>query len=213
MSGYYFMGDAPYHTVYLHGTVRDMQHRKMSKSLGNGIDPLDVVRVVRRRRAAVDDDRGHGAGRGRDARSDGSREDRSRRAATFCTKLWNIGRFLLTKVGTEPVQPLTAIAGRRADDRRSLDPRPSRRRDRRLRTRRWDRCVRVRVVVWTDAERTAGMRLDAYADAARRFVWNELADWYLETVKPRLAAGGPDAEVARAVLVHASTVRCGCCSR
>jgi valyl-tRNA synthetase len=56
--------------------------------------------------------------------------------------------------------------------------------------------------MWTEAERTSGMRLDAYADSARRFVWNELADWYLETVKPRLAAGGADAEVARAVLVH-----------
>ena len=48
---------APFHTVYLHGTVRDMQHRKMSKSLGNGIDPLDVVRALRRRRAALDGDR------------------------------------------------------------------------------------------------------------------------------------------------------------
>ena len=38
-------GRAPFHTVYLHGTVRDTQHRKMSKSLGNGIDPLDVVRL------------------------------------------------------------------------------------------------------------------------------------------------------------------------
>ena len=43
MSGLHFMGDVPFHTVYLHGTVRDMQHRKMSKSLGNGIDPMDVV--------------------------------------------------------------------------------------------------------------------------------------------------------------------------
>jgi valyl-tRNA synthetase len=43
MSGYYCMGRSPFHTVYLTGTVRDMEHRKMSKSLGNGIDPLDVV--------------------------------------------------------------------------------------------------------------------------------------------------------------------------
>src|SRR5205807_102229 len=45
MSGYHFMHTKPFATVYLHGTVRDTQHRKMSKSLGNGIDPLDVVRL------------------------------------------------------------------------------------------------------------------------------------------------------------------------
>jgi valyl-tRNA synthetase len=43
MAGYAFMDSAPFHTVYLHGTVRDTNHVKMSKSLGNGIDPLDVV--------------------------------------------------------------------------------------------------------------------------------------------------------------------------
>src|SRR2546426_12473027 len=42
---YHFMGDGPFQTVYLHGIARDTQHRKMSKSLGNGIDPLDVVRL------------------------------------------------------------------------------------------------------------------------------------------------------------------------
>jgi len=46
------------------------------------------------------------------------------------------------------------------------------------------------------------MRLDAYAEAARRFVWNELADWYVEAVKPRLAQPGADRETARRVLVH-----------
>jgi valyl-tRNA synthetase len=46
------------------------------------------------------------------------------------------------------------------------------------------------------------MRLDAYAEAARRFVWNELADWYVEATKSRLAQPGMDREVARAVLVH-----------
>jgi valyl-tRNA synthetase len=105
-------------------------------------------------------------------------------------------------VGTDPVQPLSAISPSALTiaDRWILDrldaaiadanaalgparPGPSGR--------------------WTEAERTQGMRLDAYADAGRRFVWNELADWYLESVKPRLSAGGDDAEVARAVLVHA----------
>jgi valyl-tRNA synthetase len=47
------------------------------------------------------------------------------------------------------------------------------------------------------------MRLNEYAEAARRFVWSELADWYVEAIKGRLSAGGSDGEVARAVLVHA----------
>ena len=59
------------------------------------------------------------------------------------------------------------------------------------------------LVTWTDAERYRGLRLSEYAEAARRFVWNELADWYLESIKPRLATPGPDREIARAVLAHA----------
>ena len=109
---------------------------------------------------------------------------------------------MLTKVGAEPVQPLHAIPAESLTiaDRWILD--------------RLDVAIAEANAAlgpvrpgaggrWTEAERTAGMRLDAYADAARRFVWNELADWYLETVKPRLSAGGTDADVARAVLVHA----------
>ena len=200
MSGYHFMGDAPYHTVYLHGTVRDMQHRKMSKSLGNGIDPLDVVQLY-----GADALRWtliSGMGLGVDVLLDPTDLEKSfAPGRNFLTKLWNIGRFLLTKVGTEPVLPLAAIPENALTiaDRWILD--------------RLDDAIGEADAAlgpvrpgaggrWTDAERTMGMRLDAYADVARRFVWNELADWYLETVKPRLAAGGTDADVARAVLVH-----------
>jgi valyl-tRNA synthetase len=49
----------------------------------------------------------------------------------------------------------------------------------------------------------SGLRLNEYAETARRFVWNELADWYVESVKPRLGTPGDDRDVARAVLVHA----------
>ena len=83
MAGYEFMGEAPFHTVYLHGTVRDTQHRKMSKSLGNGIDPLDVVHALRRRRAALDGGRRHGPGRRRHARSRTTSRSRSRPGRNF----------------------------------------------------------------------------------------------------------------------------------
>ena len=201
MSGYHFMGKAPYHTVYLHGTVRDMQHRKMSKSLGNGIDPLDVVTLygadaLRWTMIA-------GMGLGVDVLLDPTDLEKSfAPGRNFLTKLWNIGRFLLTKVGTDPVLPLASISADRFTiaDHWILD--------------RLDAAITATNTAlgpvrpgasgcWTEAERTMGMRLDAYADAARVFVWNELADWYLETVKPRIGAGGADGEVARAVLVHA----------
>jgi hypothetical protein len=55
---------------------------------------------------------------------------------------------------------------------------------------------------WTEDERFAGLRLNEYTEAARNFVWNELADWYLESVKDRLRHPGADRDVARAVLVH-----------
>jgi valyl-tRNA synthetase len=56
--------------------------------------------------------------------------------------------------------------------------------------------------VWPEDERGAGLRLNEFAETARRFVWNELADWYLEAIKTRLATPGDDRDVARSVLVH-----------
>ncbi|MCZ8204689.1 valine--tRNA ligase [Gemmatimonas sp.] len=202
MSGCWFMGKAPFHTVYLHGTVRDMQHRKMSKSLGNGIDPLDVVQLYGA--DALRWTMVSGLGLGVDVMLDPSDLDKSfSPGRNFCTKLWNIGRFLLSRVGSEPVAPVAQL------DRAQLAPA--------------DRWILERLDVaiadcdaalgparpgngatWSDTERGRGLRLSEYAEAARRFVWNELADWYLESIKPRLAAEGTaDREVARAVLAHA----------
>ncbi|HEX7020881.1 MAG TPA: valine--tRNA ligase [Gemmatimonadaceae bacterium] len=207
MSGYEFMGKAPFQTVYLHGTVRDTNHVKMSKSLGNGIDPLDVVRLYGSdalRWTLVS-----GMGMGADVILDPKDLERSfATGRNFGTKLWNIGRFLLKSVGTEPVRAIDELdAGSltRADAwilarldtvidecDQSLGPT-------------WA-TTPAQVPegrVWRDSERHAGLRLNEYAESARRFVWNELADWYLEAVKARLATPGADREVARTVLVHA----------
>ncbi len=200
MAGEWFMQKSPFHTVYLHGTVRDMQHRKMSKSLGNGIDPLDVVRdygadALRWTVIA-------GLGVGVDVMLDPDDLDRSfAPGRNFNTKLWNIGRFLLSRVGADPVTPLDQVDVSRltAADRWILD--------------RLDQAVldcnaalgpaRPDGGAWSVGERLRGLRLAEYAEAARRFVWNELADWYLESVKPRLATSGEDRETARTVLAHA----------
>jgi valyl-tRNA synthetase len=207
MTGYAFMGRAPYHTVYLHGTARDTQHRKMSKSLGNGIDPLDVIKLY-----GADALRWTliaGMGMGADVVLDPNDIDKSfATGRNFGTKLWNIGRFLLDRVGDDPVKAVSGLAAgslTRADEwilarldaavaecDRALGPLfPS------------TPHASPDGKIWKEDERYAGLRLNEYAEAARHFVWNELADWYLESLKGRLDAPGADREVARAVLVHA----------
>jgi valyl-tRNA synthetase len=199
MAGYAFMDAPPFHTVYLHGTVRDTNHVKMSKSLGNGIDPLDVVAsygadALRYTVIA-------GMGVGADLMLDPTDLERSfAPGRNFATKLWNIGRFLLANVGTSPVRSVDElrdgeltladqwILGRLNARITECDaalgpPRPAKRK-------------------WKPEERYTGLHLSEYAEAARRFVWNDVADWYLETTKGRIGAEGSDSEVARAVLTH-----------
>ncbi|HEX6942950.1 MAG TPA: valine--tRNA ligase [Gemmatimonadaceae bacterium] len=200
MTGYAFRGEPAFRTVYLHGTVRDTNHLKMSKSLGNGIDPLDVVRdygadALRYTVIA-------GMGLGADTILDPNDLERSfAPGRNFVTKLWNIGRFLLTNVGSDPVQALDDIAVSRLT-----------RADRWILGRLNSAITTCDLALgparpsgpgWSDAERYAGLRLNEYTEAARGFAWGELADWYLESVKARLATAGNDREVARAVLVYA----------
>jgi valyl-tRNA synthetase len=172
----------------------------VAKSLGNGIDPLDVVRdygadALRYTVIA-------GMGLGADTILDPNDLERSfAPGRNFVTKLWNIGRFLLTNVGDEPVVSLTDLATHRL-----------------TRADRWilgrlnsaiagcDQALgpaRPAGAVWNGAERYTGLRLNEYIEAARSFAWSELADWYLESVKSRLAVPGEDRETARAVLVYA----------
>jgi valyl-tRNA synthetase len=200
MAGYEFTGTRPFHTVYLHGTARDTHHVRMSKSRGNGIDPLDVVNLYGAdplRWTVVS-----GMGMGADLILDPRDLERSFASGrNFATKLWNIGRFLLQNLGAEPVRELSELSpgDMRRADAWILD--------------RLDQAVAdcdlalgpARPPVggnWPPEQRYVGLRLNEYAEAARRFVWNELADWYLEAVKGRLAVPGPDREVARAVLLH-----------
>ena len=199
MAGYAFMDAAPFHTVYLHGTVRDANHVKMSKSLGNGIDPLDVVRAYGAdalRYTVI-----AGMGMGADLVLDHRDLERSfAPGRNFATKLWNIGRFLLANVGSAPVRSIDElldadlaladrwILGRLnatiAECDGALGP------------------ARPAGGTWRPEERYSGLRLSEYAEAARRFVWNDVADWYLETTKGRIGRESGDSEVARAVLTH-----------
>ena len=110
MSGLHFMGEVPFTHIYLHGTVRDTQHRKMSKSLGNGIDPLEVVErygadALRYTLVA-------GMSVGTDVILDPDDLETSfAPGRNFANKLWNAGRFILSNLDGPP-RPL---AGPRRD--------------------------------------------------------------------------------------------------
>jgi valyl-tRNA synthetase len=187
MSGCEFMGDIPFETVYLHGTVRDTQHRKMSKSLGNGIDPLDIVRAYGAdalRYALV-----AGSAVGTDVILDPDDVETSfAPGRNFANKLWNAGRFILSNLDG-PTRPLAGPAGNvvRRVELTLAD--------------RWilARCEAAVVEVTEALER---FRLNEAAAAAYRFIWSDLADWYIEQIKPRLYGDQPGGDVARAVVAQ-----------
>src|SRR5438034_191301 len=178
MAGYHFLGARPFSTVYLHGTVRDTQHRKMSKSLGNGIDPLDVVRLY-----GADALRWTliaGSSLGADVILDPSDlETTFAPGRNFANKLWNIGRFILAQLpeDVESIDKLNLSALALAD--------------------RWI-LTRAYATIVAATEQLETFRLDEAAKDCFELDWKRLADWYVEAVKPRLAAG--DAAAAQAVL-------------
>src|SRR3989475_1680337 len=181
MSGYHFMDRRlPFTTVYLTGTVRDTQHRKMSKSLGNGIDPRDVVRLY-----GTDALRWTligGGSLGADVIVDpNDLETTFAPGRNFANKLWNIGQFVLGQL-PQTVPAIESI------DRRSLTLA--------------DRWILSRAQA-TVREATAALeqfRLDEAAKHCFAFAWNELADWYVEAVKPRMS--GDHAQTPQAVLAY-----------
>ncbi len=182
MMGLEFRGQLPFHEVFLHGTVRDIQGRKMSKSLGNGIDPLEVVekfgadamRFTLMSACAI----------GTDIQLD--HEDIEASFASgrnFSNKIWNVGRFALMSLGDGPIRPLAEVQG----DLELADQ--------------WilDRLARTTTEVTDGMER---FRLHEVAENVYHFFWGDLADWYLELIKPRLQGEASEAsrEAARTTL-------------
>ena len=184
ISGYEFMGSAPYTDIFLNGMVLDAKGRKMSKSRGNGIDPLMVVDrfgadALRFTVLSM-------CGVGADVRLD--HEDLEAAFApgrNFSNKLWNAGRFTLMAVGDGPVRELEAVSG--------------------------DLAVSDRWILSRLGETARGMgeglekfRLHDVVERAYHFFWGDFADWYLELSKARLrgAEGEEARQVTRAVLIH-----------
>ena len=176
--GLEFMGDVPFRDVLVHGLVRDALGRKMSKSKGTGVDPLDVMDQYGA--DALRFTLVNGVGLGNDVRWHPERVEAFR---NFANKLWNAARFALLHL--EPVQQPPPPQGQLPlEDRWILS--------------RLQRAV----------EETSRL-LERYdlGEAARvlyDFVWDELCDWYIELVKPRLQPEAPAASrgTAQQVLWH-----------
>ena len=173
-SGLFFMGEVPFSDVIIHATIQATDGRRMSKSLGTGIDPRVVIA-----RYGADALRAWAAQVGmssQDVRFDETRIEGFKR---FANKLWNATRLVLGSLGAEPVATPSPGAELELEDRWILS--------------------RLQAAV---AEATAGIEGFAFqraVSAVYDFAWHELCDWYLEAVKARLRDGDPG---ARAVAVH-----------
>jgi valyl-tRNA synthetase len=183
MAGIEFMGEVPFSDVYLTGTVRDLQHRKMSKSLGNGIDPLEVVDLFGAdalRYTVVS-----GQGLGTDLYMDPDNlEETFAPGRNFANKIWNVGRFALMNMGDEE----TPAPADLSDSLELAD--------------RWI-LSRLDAATADVTKQLEAFRFHEAADAAYHFFWGDLADWYVELIKPRLReeADSGSRAAARATLV------------
>ncbi len=177
MLGLHLMGDVPFRTVVIHGLVRDERGQKMSKSKGNGIDPLslmdsygaDALRLAICQLTGPGRDIKLGPARVADARS-------------FVTKLWNAARFCEMN-GVAPVAGFDPDAAATPLCRWLLDAAST-----------------------AIGEATAALeayRFDEYAAACYRFTWNVLCDWFVELAKPvLLGPDGPPKDELRATAAH-----------
>ncbi|RMG68006.1 MAG: valine--tRNA ligase, partial [Calditrichaeota bacterium] len=180
MAGLEFMGEIPFRDVYLNGIVRDAQGRKMSKSLGNGIDPLDIIEKY-----SADAMRFTLIMLSSEGQDINLAESHFEMGRNFSNKIWNAYRFLAMNLGGEP-----------ADN--YLDYR-----DHFELADRWilSRLNRAIEAVSTSLDQ---FRIHDSLEAVYHFFWDEFCDWYLELIKLRLyREEDPTGQAtARAVAVH-----------
>ncbi len=174
MFGTYVMDEPPFHTIALTGLVRDEHGKKMSKSFGNVVDPLDWMDAYGS--DALRFTLASGANPGTDVPIG---EDWVKASRNFANKIWNATRFALMN-GATVAGPLPDASEMAATDRWILS---------RLNT------VLREVDGYYDDYQFAKL-----ADALRHFAWDEVFDWYVELSKTTFARGGRAAEVSRRVL-------------
>ncbi|PSK62542.1 Valine--tRNA ligase [Micromonospora sp. MH33] len=177
MFGLYAMdGVQPFDVVALHGMVRDEHGKKMSKSFGNVVDPLDWID-----RFGADATRftlARGANPGQDVPVS---EEWCQGSRNFCNKLWNATRFALLN-GAHTEGPVPAPAELSTVDR-------------------WILSRLAHVTAEVD-EQFEAYEFAKVCDLLYHFAWDDVCDWYVELSKPVLAEGGPAADATRRVLGH-----------
>ena len=174
-SGLEHMGEVPFDTVLIHGLVRDAQGRKMSKSLGNGVDPLEEIEkygadALRFMLAT-------GNAPGNDMRYI---EDKVKASRNFANKLWNASRFIMMNL-PEDFKLNGIPANLNVEDKWIIS--------------KFNRLAKE------VNENLEAFELGVAVAKLYDFIWDVYCDWYIELTKPRIAAGGETAETAQAVLV------------
>ena len=158
-SGYAHTGKAPFHTVLIHGLVRDSQGRKMSKSLGNGIDPLEVIDKYGADALRLTLITGNAPGN--DMRFYWERVESSR---NFANKVWNASRFIMMNLeGAEIKTP--ALDELKAADKWILS--------------------RVNTLAKDVTENMDKFEMGIAVQKVYDFIWDEFCDWYIEITKVR----------------------------
>mgnify|MGYP000615080572 FL=1 len=179
-SGYEQMGKAPFHTVLFHGLVRDSQGRKMSKSLGNGIDPLEVIDKYGADALRLTLITGNAPGN--DMRFYWERVEASR---NFANKVWNASRFIMMNLeGMEVTKP--AISDLAPEDKWILSA--------------------VNTLTKDVTENMDKFELGIAVQKVYDFIWDEFCDWYIEIAKVRTYKKDEDTRAANSALWTLRTV-------
>jgi valyl-tRNA synthetase len=167
-SGYEQMGERPFKTVLFHGLVRDEQGRKMSKSLGNGIDPLEVIDKYGADALRLTLITGNAPGN--DMRYSETKVENSR---NFANKVWNASRFICMNMDEdEEADPSVLPEGLEPADKWILS--------------KFNKTVR------DVTENMEKYELGVAVQKVHDFIWDEFCDWYIEMVKPRLYSRGTE---------------------
>jgi valyl-tRNA synthetase len=177
-SGVEHMGQVPFHTVLIHGLVRDAQGRKMSKSLGNGIDPLLVIDQYGA--DALRFTLATGNAPGNDMRFSDEKVKASR---NFANKLWNAARFVLMYLGNDYSYP-GLPKDLAIEDKWILS--------------------QVNTLAKEVTDNLERFELGIAVAKLYDFIWDVFCDWYIEIAKIRLQSG-EGADTAKAVLVYVLT--------
>ena len=180
-SGYEQMGEKPFKTVLFHGLVRDSQGRKMSKSLGNGIDPLEIIDQYGADALRLTLITGNAPGN--DMRFYYEKVEANR---NFANKVWNAARFIMMNM--EQAEEKTGKRGWEVSYEEIKDSL--------YRVDKWI-LSKLNTLIKDVTDNMDSFELGIAVQKVYDFIWDEFCDWYIEMVKPRLYSTEPGEEAAK----------------